>query len=53
MTLVMGFFVIVLILALGDIVSTRTKAFVPSVFVAALLFVLGFWYGWLPLDIVE
>lgn len=53
MSLILCFFIILLILAVGDIVSTRTKAFVPSVFVAALLFVLGFWYGWFPLDIVE
>lgn len=53
MSLIMGFFVIVLILAVGDIVSTKTKAFVPSVFVAAFLFVAGFWSGWLPLDVVD
>lgn len=45
MSLILGFFAIVLILAIGDIVSTRTKAFVPSVFVAAFLFVGGFWMG--------
>ncbi|RRD63959.1 hypothetical protein [Fretibacterium sp. OH1220_COT-178] len=53
MSVIMSFFVVLLILAIGDIVSTKTKAFVPSVFVAALLFVLGFWYGWFPLDVVE
>lgn len=30
-------------LAIGDVVSSMTKAFVPSVFVAAALFLLGFW----------
>ena len=53
MSVIMSFFVVLLILAFGDVVSARTKAFVPSVFVAALLFVLGFWYGWFPLDVVE
>ncbi|NLL36994.1 MAG: hypothetical protein GX256_05675 [Fretibacterium sp.] len=49
----MCFFVVVLILAIGDLISTKTKAFVPSVFVAALLFLLGFWYNWFPKDIVD
>lgn len=53
MSLVMGFCVIFLILGLGDIVSARTKAFVPSVFVAAALFVLGYWTGVIPLDLVS
>lgn len=53
MSLIMGFFVIFMILAVGDIVSTKTKAFVPSVFVAAGLFVLGYWTGVIPLDLVS
>lgn len=53
MPLITGFLVIFLILAIGDIVSTRTKAFIPSVFVAATLFVAGFWTGVIPLDIVN
>lgn len=53
MTLVMGFFVIFMILAIGDLVSARTKAFVPSVFVAAALFVIGYWTGVIPLDLVS
>ena len=53
MSFIMSFFVVLVILAVGEIVSTKTKAFVPSVFVAALLFLLGFWYGWFPLDVVE
>lgn len=53
MSLIMGFCVIFLILALGDVVSTRTKAFIPSVFVAAALFVVGYWTGIIPLDLVE
>lgn len=53
MSFIMAFFIVLLLLAIGDIISTMTKAFVPSVFVVALLFVLGFWNGWFPLDIVE
>lgn len=49
----MGFCVIFLILALGDVISARTKAFVPSVFVAAALFVLGYWTGVIPLGLVS
>ncbi len=50
---IMSFFAVLLILAAGDLISALTKAFVPSVFVSAVLFVLGFWYGWFPLDIVN
>lgn len=53
MSLIMGFFIIFFILAVGDIISTRTKAFIPSVFVAAALFVLGYWTGVIPLDMVQ
>ncbi|MTI68126.1 MAG: hypothetical protein FH753_16220 [Firmicutes bacterium] len=49
---VVGAFSIVLgILAIGEFVSTKTKAFVPSVFVSAALFLIGFWTI-LPRDIV-
>jgi hypothetical protein len=51
MSLMMAFSTVLIVLALGDIVSTRTKAFVPSVFVAALLFLFGFW-TFFPEDIV-
>lgn len=53
MSLMMMFLVIMLILAIGDIVATATKAFVPSVFVCAVLFVASFWTGLVPLDIVD
>ncbi|HZH93162.1 MAG TPA: hypothetical protein VFD79_03590 [Tissierellaceae bacterium] len=51
MSLMMAFSTVLIVLALGDIVSTKTKAFVPSVFVAALLFLFGFW-TFFPEDIV-
>jgi hypothetical protein len=51
MSLLMAFSIVVIILAVGDIISTKTKAFIPSVFVAALLFLFGFW-TFFPKDIV-
>ena len=51
MSLLMAFSVVLIVLALGDIISTKTKAFIPSVFVAALLFLFGFW-TFFPADIV-
>lgn len=43
---------ILLAMAVGDIVSTKTKAFIPSVFVTAALFVIGYW-TFFPEDIVS
>lgn len=51
MSLLMAFSVVLIVLSLGDIVSAKTKAFVPSVFVAAFLFLFGFW-TFFPPDIV-
>lgn len=39
-------------MVIGEIVSTKTKAFVPSVFVTAFLFLLGYW-TFFPKDIVS
>ncbi len=52
MDIIMAFSFILIALAIGDIISTRTKAFVPSVFVTAVLFILGFW-TFFPKDIVD
>lgn len=46
-----AFSIVLLILTAGEIVSTKTKAFIPSVFVSAVLFLVGFWTI-LPADIV-
>ncbi len=51
MSLIFAFCVVLGVLSIGDVISTRTKAFVPSVFVAALLFLFGFW-TFFPEDIV-
>lgn len=39
-------------LAIGEFVATKTKAFVPSVFVAALCFLIGYW-TFAPKDLVS
>lgn len=52
MSLLMAFSIVLVVLATGDIVSTKSKAFIPSVFVAALLFLFGFW-TFFPQDIVD
>ena len=41
--LIAAFATVLLILYIGDVVSVKTKAFVPSVFVSAVIFLLGFW----------
>ena len=51
MSLLMAFSVVLIVLSLGDLISAKTKAFVPSVFVSALLFLFGFW-TFFPPDIV-
>jgi len=44
--------ILVAILFIGEFVSTRTKALIPSVFVCAVLFLLGYW-TFFPKDIVS
>ena len=39
-------------LIIGETISTRTKAFVPSMFISAVLFVIGFW-TFFPKDILQ
>jgi hypothetical protein len=43
---------VMIILYLGDVVSVRTKAWIPSVFVCAVLFLVGYW-TFFPKDIVS
>lgn len=47
----MAFVLVLLILYIGDVISTYTKAWVPSVFVCAVLFLAGYW-TFFPKDIV-
>ena len=44
--------IVIFILYIGDVVSTRTKAWIPSVFVCAVLFLLGYW-TFFPADIIS
>lgn len=52
MTAVLALSIILFCMAVGDIVSAKTKALVPSVFVTACVFLVGFWYV-LPKNIVD
>lgn len=52
MSVIVAFVVVAGIMAIGDIVSAKTKAFVPSVFVAAVLFLAGFW-TFLPQNLID
>lgn len=38
-----AFMLMAICIVIGEVVSTKTKAFVPSMFISAVLFVLGFW----------
>ncbi|MEX3314288.1 hypothetical protein [Sulfitobacter sp. PS-8MA] len=46
-----AFSILAAILYIGDVLSTRTKSWLPSVFVCAVLFLLGYW-TFFPKDIV-
>lgn len=46
-----AFLILAILYYIGEFVSTRTKAWVPSVFVIATLFLLGYW-SILPKDVV-
>ncbi|MDR1622587.1 MAG: hypothetical protein LBS00_09455 [Synergistaceae bacterium] len=47
-----SFCVVIALLALGDLTSAKTKGILPSVFVISILFLVGYWSGLLPSDIV-
>lgn len=44
--IVTGFLMMMFAFALGDFISTKTNAMVPSLFVAAVVFLIGFWTFW-------
>ena len=48
----LAFSILALILWIGDVVSTRTRSWLPSVFVCAILFLVGYW-TFFPEDIVQ
>ncbi|MDD3140443.1 MAG: hypothetical protein PHX08_15925 [Lachnospiraceae bacterium] len=47
-----AFLTMLLVLIIGEVISTATKAFVPSMFISAVLFVIGFW-TYFPADILQ
>jgi hypothetical protein len=51
MTQILAFLVFILALAVGEVVSTATKARIPSLLVAMVIMMVGFWVG-LPKDLV-
>ncbi|MGG1661166.1 hypothetical protein [Brevibacillus sp. NRS-1366] len=51
MSQMLALVILVLILFVGDLVAVRTKAWVPSIFVCAVLFLFGYW-TFFPKDIV-
>lgn len=53
MSFIFAFFIMMFMLSIGDAVSAKTKAWVPSVFISASLFVIGFWTGWLPRNVMD
>jgi len=52
MSQMLALVIIVFILFIGDAVATRTKAWVPSIFVCAVLFLIGYW-TFFPKEIVS
>ncbi|MDY3868419.1 MAG: hypothetical protein SOZ52_03525 [Pyramidobacter sp.] len=53
MSFIFAFFIMMFFLAIGDMVGAKTKAMIPSVFISASLFLIGFWNGWLPRDVMN
>lgn len=45
------FLIVACFMFIGEIISNKTKAFIPSVFVTAVLFLIGFW-TFVPKDVV-
>ena len=43
MTYLLSFTIIMIFLLIGEWVSAATKAFVPSIFITAVLFTIGYW----------
>lgn len=51
MSQMLALVILLLILFIGDLIAVRTKAWVPSIFVCAVLFLAGYW-TFFPQDIV-
>ncbi|MDR2523010.1 MAG: hypothetical protein LBC93_04845 [Synergistaceae bacterium] len=48
-----SFCAVMVILALGDLISAKTRGVLPSIFVISVLFLAGYWSGLLPADVVS
>jgi len=53
MVVIRAFTILVIFLGIGDIIAQKTKAYINSYFVFAVLLLLGFWVLKLPSDIVD
>lgn len=51
-SVIAAFSVILLVLTVGEMVSIKSKAFVPSVFMSAIIFLIGFWTIF-PKDLID
>ena len=52
MAVIGAFTILVLFLGIGDVIAQKTKAYINSYFVFAVLLLLGFWVFKLPEDII-
>ncbi len=52
MSQMLALVILLFILFIGDVVAVRTKAWIPSVFISAILFLIGYW-TFFPEDIVS
>jgi len=49
----LAFAVVALFWAIGDIVSIKTKSYVSIIFTGLTLFLIGFWTGLIPKEIIN
>lgn len=52
MSVILSLLIVIVAMSIGDIISIKTKAFIPSVFVTAVVFLIGFWYIF-PQDMIS
>jgi hypothetical protein len=52
MSQMLALVILMLILFIGDLIAIRTKAWIPSIFICAVLFLIGYW-TFFPKDIVS
>ncbi|MBU5484546.1 hypothetical protein KQI86_09405 [Clostridium sp. MSJ-11] len=50
---VIYFAILIIFLAIGDVISTLSKAYIPSLFVFAVLLLIGVWTNIIPQEIVK